>query len=90
MELDLFVLQILSARGSELGERPTSPATGSNSPASGRAPSKHIISHEDIVICKTLGTGEFGTVQQGVWTNDDGDRVGWITPGTQLSCGGRD
>lgn len=36
-----------------------------------RVPSKHIIPAESIIINKELGTGEFGTVQQGVWTNDD-------------------
>lgn len=39
-----------------------------------RVPNKHIISAENIVVNKELGMGEFGVVQQGVWTND-GDRV---------------
>jgi len=39
------------------------------------APGRHIIQAESIVIHKTLGQGEFGTVQQGVWTSDDNERV---------------
>lgn len=31
--------------------------------------SKHIISANQISIQKKLGSGEFGTVQQGIWTN---------------------
>lgn len=40
-----------------------------------RVPSKHIISADTIVINKELGAGEFGVVQQGVWTNEDGERI---------------
>jgi hypothetical protein len=40
-----------------------------------KVPSKHIIPAEAIVVNKELGTGEFGVVQQGIWTNEDGDRV---------------
>lgn len=40
-----------------------------------KIPSKHIIPKENIVINKELGVGEFGVVQQGVWTNEDGERV---------------
>jgi activated CDC42 kinase 1 len=40
-----------------------------------KVPSKHIIPAEAIVVNKELGVGEFGVVQQGVWTNEDGDRV---------------
>ena len=51
---------------------PTSPGVdGSVS----RAPNKHIIPADAIVINKELGVGEFGVVQQGVWTNEEGDRV---------------
>ncbi|ODN05514.1 Tyrosine-protein kinase PR2 [Orchesella cincta] len=39
------------------------------------APGRHIIQAESIVIHKTLGSGEFGTVQQGVWTSDDNERI---------------
>lgn len=35
---------------------------------------KHIIPAEKICVNKELGTGEFGIVQQGVWTNGN-DRV---------------
>lgn len=37
-------------------------------------PSKHIITSDSISVNKELGIGEFGVVQQGVWTND-GERV---------------
>ncbi|GAB6019108.1 hypothetical protein CHUAL_000729 [Chamberlinius hualienensis] len=40
-----------------------------------RAPSKHMISADSITINKELGYGEFGIVQQGVWTNEDGVRI---------------
>lgn len=39
-----------------------------------RVPNKHIIPSEKITINKELGVGEFGIVQQGIWTND-GHRV---------------
>lgn len=39
-----------------------------------RVPNKHIIPADSIIINKELGTGEFGVVQQGVWTNE-GERV---------------
>lgn len=39
-----------------------------------RVPNKHIIPADSITINKELGVGEFGVVQQGVWTNE-GDRV---------------
>lgn len=40
-----------------------------------RVPNKHIIPADSIIVNKELGTGEFGVVQQGVWTNE-GERVG--------------
>lgn len=40
-----------------------------------KVPSKHIIPADSIVINKELGVGEFGVVQQGVWNNEEGDRV---------------
>lgn len=40
-----------------------------------KVPSKHIIPAEAIIVNKELGVGEFGIVQQGVWTNEEGDRV---------------
>ncbi|XP_023224493.1 tyrosine-protein kinase PR2-like [Centruroides sculpturatus] len=40
-----------------------------------RVPSKHIISADSIVINKELGVGEFGVVEQGVWTNEEGERI---------------
>ncbi|XP_065218470.1 activated Cdc42 kinase-like isoform X2 [Planococcus citri] len=39
-----------------------------------RVPNKHIIPADSILVNKELGTGEFGVVQQGVWTNE-GERI---------------
>lgn len=36
-----------------------------------RVPNKHIIPAHTIIVNKELGTGEFGVVQQGVWTNEE-------------------
>ena len=55
------------------GSRPNSPPV-ERSPLHAKS-SKHVIPRSAIVLCKALGAGEFGTVQQGVWTNDDGERV---------------
>lgn len=48
-----------------------SPESKSDSASDGlsRVANKHIIPAENICINKELGTGEFGVVQQGVWTN---------------------
>lgn len=37
--------------------------------------SKYVISSDSITINKELGAGEFGVVQQGVWTNEEGERI---------------
>lgn len=37
--------------------------------------SNYIISSEYIQIYKELGVGEFGVVKQGVWTNEEGERI---------------
>ncbi|XP_068986217.1 activated Cdc42 kinase-like isoform X1 [Bombus flavifrons] len=39
-----------------------------------RVPNKYMIPADAIIVNKELGTGEFGVVQQGVWTND-GERI---------------
>lgn len=39
-----------------------------------RVPSKHIIPASNITVNKELGMGEFGVVQQGVWSNE-GERI---------------
>jgi activated CDC42 kinase 1 len=39
-----------------------------------RVPSQHIIQADSINVYKELGQGEFGVVQQGVWTDEDGMR----------------
>ncbi|XP_049843727.1 activated Cdc42 kinase-like isoform X10 [Schistocerca gregaria] len=49
------------------------PDEGPDKPAV-RVPNKHIIPAEAIIVNKELGSGEFGVVQQGVWTND-GERI---------------
>lgn len=36
-----------------------------------KVPTEHIIPADAIAIHKELGAGEFGVVQQGVWTNED-------------------
>lgn len=47
-----------------------------SSTASSSTSSKHLISIESLVINKELGAGEFGVVQQGVWTNEEtGERT---------------
>ncbi|KAG8229034.1 hypothetical protein J437_LFUL007589 [Ladona fulva] len=46
--------------------------TGGRPPV--KVPNKHIIPCEAIMVNKELGTGEFGVVQQGVWTNE-GERI---------------
>ena len=42
--------------------------------ASIKVPSQHVIQAEAIQIYKELGQGEFGVVQQGVWTDEEGVR----------------
>ena len=39
-----------------------------------KVPSQHVIQAEAIQIYKELGQGEFGVVQQGVWTDEEGIR----------------
>lgn len=49
---------------------PTLSRNGASSPGSGKVPNnKHIIPADAISVNKQLGIGEFGIVQQGVWTN---------------------
>ena len=40
-----------------------------------RPTGKQIISSDSIEVVKTLGEGEFGVVQQGTWTTEDGEKV---------------
>ncbi|ELT92181.1 hypothetical protein CAPTEDRAFT_228268 [Capitella teleta] len=44
-------------------------------PPSPRPSSRHIIPADHISASKTIGKGDFGDVQQGVWTTEAGDRV---------------
>jgi len=39
-----------------------------------KVPSQHVIQSESVSVYKELGEGEFGVVQQGVWTDEDGMR----------------
>lgn len=39
-----------------------------------KVPSQHVIQADSIQVYKELGQGEFGVVQQGVWTDDEGMR----------------
>ena len=41
-----------------------------------RPPGKQLIPVDSISVNKTLGEGEFGVVQQAVWTVENGDKVG--------------
>ena len=51
-----------------------SSSSSGNMSSSFRVPNQHIISASDIHIQKELGAGEFGVVQQGVWTDEDSMR----------------
>lgn len=44
-----------------------------------RPTGKQIISSDVIEVNKTLGEGEFGVVQQGVWTTEEGEKVSCLT-----------
>ena len=39
-----------------------------------QVPTQHLIPSESVTVYKELGEGEFGVVQQGVWTDEDGMR----------------
>lgn len=43
-----------------------------NNATTRRVPNKHIIPVDRITVIRELGTGEFGVVQQGIWTSDEG------------------
>ncbi|XP_019623600.1 PREDICTED: ack-related non-receptor tyrosine kinase-like [Branchiostoma belcheri] len=55
---------------SHKNKMPTSPKADVTAKAG-----KYIIPAEAISIQKEIGTGEFGVVQQGIWTNEAGERV---------------
>ncbi|ESN90507.1 hypothetical protein HELRODRAFT_166179 [Helobdella robusta] len=38
------------------------------------SPMKHIIAEESVMLLNVIGRGEFGCVQQGVWTKDSGEK----------------
>ncbi|CAG0923903.1 unnamed protein product [Notodromas monacha] len=67
-------LKLLSKRDDISGLVGTVPPSRQERPPV-KVPSKHIIPAEAIVVNKELGTGEFGVVQQGIWTNEEGDRI---------------
>jgi len=54
------------------------PATADKqNPLKSTTSNKHIIAEDAIVMQKKLGSGEFGVVQQGVWTSERGEKVSW-------------
>jgi hypothetical protein len=59
------------------GETNVSPpvAADKQNPLKSVSSNKHIISESAISLQKTIGSGEFGVVQQGTWTNERGERV---------------
>lgn len=68
------IKKILIKTGGEGTGQPVTSPVGSKSPPPVRSSSKHIIPSDAIIKCKTLGMGEFGTVEQGVWTTEDGEK----------------
>ncbi|XP_063410584.1 activated Cdc42 kinase-like isoform X19 [Mytilus trossulus] len=69
---------ILTRSGGDIGRSlsPSPPEQRSPRPSSYiRPPSKQIIPANSIQINKTLGEGEFGIVQQGLWTTETGEKV---------------
>jgi len=40
---------------------------------------RHLIAESAILLQKVIGQGEFGVVQQAMWTNDDGEQVSALT-----------
>jgi len=49
-------------------------STGSGKPAN-----RHLIAEDAISVQKTIGNGEFGVVQQAIWTNEHGQRVSVVS-----------
>ncbi|VDH94702.1 Hypothetical predicted protein [Mytilus galloprovincialis] len=71
-------LAILTRSGGDIGRSlsPSPPEQRSPRPSSYiRPPCKQIIPANSIQINKTLGEGEFGIVQQGLWTTETGEKV---------------
>ncbi|XP_076085870.1 uncharacterized protein LOC143056612 isoform X18 [Mytilus galloprovincialis] len=69
---------ILTRSGGDIGRSlsPSPPEQRSPRPSSYiRPPCKQIIPANSIQINKTLGEGEFGIVQQGLWTTETGEKV---------------
>jgi len=46
-----------------------------SSSSSSKPANRHLIAEDAISIQKTIGNGEFGVVQQAIWTNEHGERV---------------
>ncbi|XP_074655851.1 activated Cdc42 kinase-like isoform X2 [Tubulanus polymorphus] len=63
----------ISMRSGQAGKMASPPTVHRGAPQV--KASKHIIPADAMSVQKTLGTGEFGTVQQGIWTNEDGERI---------------
>ncbi|XP_037089033.1 activated Cdc42 kinase-like isoform X2 [Pollicipes pollicipes] len=67
--------KLLGRRDDELPEPPAVPDESPSRQRHTIKMPKHIIPADAIVVNKELGTGEFGVVQQGVWTNEEGHRI---------------
>lgn len=77
--MHIFYFQLISSKDNKDQWSETSGSQDTLKPIYEKRPStrvhnKHIIPADSITINKELGVGEFGVVQQGVWTNE-GDRV---------------
>jgi len=52
--------------------------TATEKSGNGKPANKHLIAEDAISIQKVIGHGEFGVVQQAIWTKDHGERVSEI------------
>jgi len=55
--------------------RQVTSAENAGSSSSSKPANRHLIAEDAISIQKTIGNGEFGVVQQAIWTNEHGERV---------------
>jgi len=68
----------------------TEAGVGQQAPAaekrSDKPADKHLIAESAISIQKVIGHGEFGVVQQAIWTKDHGQRVSVMSCFSQTHC----
>jgi len=50
-------------------------APAAEKPGNSKPANKHLIAEDAISVQKIIGHGEFGVVQQAIWTNDHSERV---------------